>query len=397
MRKMCIEYRTYEKGDGKDLADVFNISFQSLGGGLLRTPETVVWRYLKKPHGKASEINIAYDTQVKKIVGAVYCTLEKNIFGGQQYLSGAVNDVSVLPNNGGKGIARKLMEQACTFMETEGCEISVLCADPRGFPRSKLYVPMGWEDLVDQNIMFNFANFGTGIKYLPGFAPLYPASMLSRFMIRRNYLSAEKRAKLCNPINTITIQPSFEGKKYNFNFPNLSRHLLSFFNSIMPVQMNGAVHIDYEEWHHFRENPILKGLVPTYVVLFKDGKVIGFASFLRQWIYAAKLGIRFPLAFMREFVIDDRAVQDDHQRADLYTLLAGKIWEAATQRKCIAVIYNIDKNHTRLNRALKYLGFFSFSGSVYMVNYLNSSQIKSDITSQKKPINVNPSEYASFP
>ena len=67
MKTMGIEYRNYQSGDEDGLAEVFNYAFQTLGGNFLKTPAHIVWRYVKPPHAKPEEIQIAYDTDTQQI------------------------------------------------------------------------------------------------------------------------------------------------------------------------------------------------------------------------------------------------------------------------------------------------------------------------------------------
>ena len=67
-----IKYRHYEKGDEAQLADLFNRAFQMNGGGFVRTPKTVHWRYVQSPNFEPEQAQIALDADKHKIVGAVY-------------------------------------------------------------------------------------------------------------------------------------------------------------------------------------------------------------------------------------------------------------------------------------------------------------------------------------
>ena len=44
-----IIYRAYKKGDEKQLADLFNKSFQMNGASFIRTSKSWNWRYLQSP------------------------------------------------------------------------------------------------------------------------------------------------------------------------------------------------------------------------------------------------------------------------------------------------------------------------------------------------------------
>ncbi|MHA1511278.1 MAG: hypothetical protein ACTSRX_06100, partial [Promethearchaeota archaeon] len=77
---MEIEYRTYNSGDEKGLAELFNISFHGSGFGFLRTPNEILWRYVNRPGSSFEEIRIALDKQSGKIIGSVFCVIEEIYF-----------------------------------------------------------------------------------------------------------------------------------------------------------------------------------------------------------------------------------------------------------------------------------------------------------------------------
>ncbi|MFX1316919.1 MAG: GNAT family N-acetyltransferase, partial [Promethearchaeota archaeon] len=121
-----IIYRHYKSGDEAQLADLFNISFQQNGGGLVRTPKNWEWRYLQSPGFEPEMCQIAEDVEKHRIIGAVYVNLvEKITIGNNKFLVGEINDVSCHPDYVKKGIATKLMKMAIVYMEKKGCDVSM--------------------------------------------------------------------------------------------------------------------------------------------------------------------------------------------------------------------------------------------------------------------------------
>ena len=64
-----IIYRHYKSGDDQQLANLFNITFQQGGGGVVRTPKTWAWRYVQSPGFEPEMCQIAEDVDKNLIIG----------------------------------------------------------------------------------------------------------------------------------------------------------------------------------------------------------------------------------------------------------------------------------------------------------------------------------------
>jgi GNAT superfamily N-acetyltransferase len=281
---MEIEYRHFKPGDENGLAEVFNLSFQSLGGGFLRTPKSFSWRYINRPGGMADEIQLAVDINSGRIVGNVCSTIEHQVYSGQQIKTGAINDVAVLPEYRKYGIARRLMDQAIEFMEKQGCEISVLCADAKGHPRSKLYLPLGWQDYTPLEIWYRLIDYNLFCRYVPGALMTIPPYLLTRpiYWLRSQHI-LNKCRKYGFDFVDFTYTPN------NPESTSLSRRLMILFNTCCPRHFEGHTHYSLDEWIYFREQPLIRDFLPTYSIVTFHGDPIGFVSFCRQFIYVSKL------------------------------------------------------------------------------------------------------------
>ena len=385
---MNIEYRNFQLGDEVQLADLFNLCFHQSEQGFLRTPRGLKHRYIDRPHFDPNEIQIAEDKHKKLIVGAVFSTLEDVFFDGKQYRSGSINDVAVHPTYTRHGIAMTLMEQAITFMKHQKCVLSTLAADPEGHARSKIYIPLGWKNYSKLRIWISpNLNFFQYLPLLsPFIIPFLPLYFYSKFKINQRKMVL----KNCKISSSIIHTNLIEFKRFH-----LSHKFKNFYNKLGKNQRNGKNVISTQEWTHFREDAIRSGLKPTYISIYKKGNIIGFASFLRQWIYFDKFGIKFPLAIVREWGVDHTITTNSQETNQIYSYLLDLIREAAMQRKCVTVLFGITDQFPYFSTILRKKHFLSTSGGVLMIN-----EIKSGLgifKKTKKPFNMDIGEMFLHP
>nr|MDO8111314.1 GNAT family N-acetyltransferase [Candidatus Sigynarchaeota archaeon] len=387
---MDIQYRTYEPGDEAGLADAFNLPFQGLGGGFLRTPARVRWRYVSRPGADPREIQVAVDKDSGKIAGAVYSTIETYQFAGVPCRTGAINDVGTLPAYLGRGIGRKLMAQAMDFMKSARCEYSVLSADTHGFPRERLYLPAGYQDYFRESVWISIIDPGTASVLVPLMLPAIPALWIS-FATRR--LRVHRIAKtLADQGIAATIPVPVHGGGLDLH---VSREIWRFHEAVAPRQMDGYTRFPLDDWIYFREKPMTHDMLPVYAILRDGKKLIGYANFIRQWIYISGTRVRFPFAFIREVLVDHSAFDDAWMLAAAYALLAGTIWQAAAKNRCLALLCFTSPKYACLARALKALGFFHAQDGTFMVNPLSGQG--STLPPLRRPFHVNPGENFAYP
>jgi ribosomal protein S18 acetylase RimI-like enzyme len=384
---MDIEYRTYEPGDEAGLTDAFNFPFSR--GGLMRTPARVRWRYVTPPRAKPGEIQVAYDKDAGKIAGAVYSTIGEYQFDGVPHRTGSINDVGTLPEYTGHGIGRKLMEQAVAFMRGEGCEYSALSADPKGFPRSKLYIPLGWKDVFKEQVWLSVIGTRPRTKLGTLLSPTFPALLASRAI--RSLRIHRIAMRLANLGIKARIALPWHGSGLD---RALSRQIWHFHEAVAPRQMDGFVHFSLDDWIYFREKPCAIDLWPVYAVITRNGEVAGYANFMKQRM-SRVFGMRFPIGFGREFLVDHAITDDPVVLADVYTLLAGKIWEAAIRDSCFALVYLLAPNDTRVARAFKTLGYLHVPAGVFMVNNLHDPGAPLPLLT--RPFLVDPADNFGYP
>jgi hypothetical protein len=183
-----------------------------------------------------------------------------------------------------------------------------------------------------------------------------------------------------------------KGHQYN---RTILREFYHFIERVGTENQEGMNILDENEWEYWRERPFIKGLFPSYVAVRLKNKLIGIAYFTRQWIYASSFGIHFPMANLREFLVDHKCGVSTELLNDIYTGLGFQIVQAAKERDCPLMTIGLTPNHHIQGRGLKTAGFFSVSFGIYMLR-----PMKSDLplpAKTRKPIVVNPCDSLLYP
>jgi len=330
-------------------------------------------------------VQIAEDIREKKIVGVIFSTVETYTFNNHLYRAGSINDVAVLPEYGKHGIASKLLQRAIKFMVSQQCEIATLTAAPKGHARKKMYIPAGWQNITSQHLWLQFTPL-IG-RYLPLFLPLLPATLLTMWWYRkqvRQFKTGDITFSIHHPQTPTAISQS------------TSRQLMRLYNRVSPRWREGNLPIAEQEWAHFRENSLTENLTPSYVVIRKGDRIIGFADFLREWFFIDKMGLRIPIAIVHEWVLDPAAISpsDIH---NILTVLFMKLHQASFERKCAVIMFPGTPRHKILNTVLQRLFFVKSPAGVFMLNVLSKRLSFATFQTGKKPISVKPSEFLMYP
>jgi GNAT superfamily N-acetyltransferase len=388
-------YRHFQPGDEVGLANVFNHAFQGLGGGFLRTPKQILWRYMQRPDADPREIQIAEDPITRQIVGSVYATIEHYRFNGQTYKVGAINDVGTLPDYGGRGIGRKLIAQAIKFMEDAQCSYSIMSADPTGHPRAKIYSPAGYQDFIREIVCVGVGNLLQFFRYLPISIPLIPAIALRSLVYTIQWKQLQK--KLSRMGYSIEIIHPFRSMGLT---KQKSEQIRQAVNRIGVKQLNGFEPFNVAQWHHIRETAPSIGFRPSYVLIwnknYKDSgpRLIGIGSFLRQWFYSCMLGIHAPVGLNRELLLEQEEGIDVENYNILNEALAAGLIQAAKERDCVALVQTITGGYKTYIRNAKKAGYFSFLGGVCMLKAIKAPALPN---LGKKPFFTSPGENFGAP
>lgn len=354
-----IHYRYFEEGDEEQLADLFNRAFQMNGGGVIRTPRIVQWRYVQSPNFKPEQVQIAVDRENKKIVGSVYANMIETVpLNGRKYLFGDINDVACHPNYIKNNIARTLMENAIEFMKAEGCDFSLLTADYHGFPRKKLYLKLGYKDIDRSHVYLQFPQVMKLMKDLPLALSILPALMTNSYLPRM--------------INRIRCKVNSYFKDISYEIINNDQHekYMRAINKIMPKYYNGFVPYTKRRLEWARMSSPVNRFKPTYIFMKKRDEIVGGAVISHQNMYAFKFGVKLRLGTIHELYLDKSRFPDQRLLHLGYMYLLDKVLKAATRRSIPILIYQVNSRDISLRKAFSGMQFIGMMGGATMIKSL---------------------------
>jgi len=359
---MRINYRHYQKGDDAQLTDLFNRAFQMNGGGQIKTSIQENWRYARSPGFEPEMVQIAEDAYEKKIVGAIFVNLVEYVpFNGTEYLTGEINDVSTHPDYTGKGIAKNLMDMAIEYMKKRNCDISMLTADYHGFPRKKIYLKYGYKDYDREIAFLKFGHiprfikdFKAGLSIFPIMIVLtYGSLLLNRIRLKFNPKVKELAYEICS-------------NRKQFEYTKAA-------NKIFSKYFTGYPGYDHEKTLWARVNIPLKRLRPTFILIWKNNKIIGGAQLSTQNIYAFKFGFKMRIGFIHEIFLDKSQFQNERDLYFGYLYLIDKLQKAAIKKRMSVVFYLSSSQDRDLHKAFKGFNFLSFKGGTVMIKKMKDN------------------------
>ncbi len=386
---MKIIYRHYQEGDETALAELFNKCFTLSGPGFNRSAQSVLWRYISRPGAVHEEIQIA-QVESGDIVGAVYSPLEDYTLDSTQAVVGAINDVTVDPNYAKQGIARELMNRAIQYLETKKCAYAILTADPKGFARKNIYIPLGWRDLCPDFVKFSI--FSSLIRYFPGLFGLFPLLAFREILVYFHYNFYHRRCrhrKICDI--------SFSLKESNrVQYQPLLYQIRDFHNSVAPRNNIGKIHYSLEEWEHFRMQVIPTDLTPNYVVIFHGDEIIAYACYFIQVIHFRRIHRRIPLAVVRDFFISDQKISNFGLNIRYITrFLRLSLIRSARFKDCGALLIPASGMDRTFMNNFHFPGFLRYRSANIMIKSFDKPPLSSK--SLKKPFKISAGESFLFP
>ena len=367
-----IIFRHYREGDEKQLADLFNIAFQQNGVGFVRTPKNWIWRYTQSPGFEPEMCQIAEDVDKNKIVGAVYANLIEEVpIGSKKYLVGDINDVSCHPDYTRKKIATRLMEMAFNYMKRKGCDFSMLLTGINGKARKFIYKRLGYIDFEKDYIFIQFPNIPHLIKNIYGMSFFFPALFLLSYFPR-----------FLNRIR-IMFKTSFNNVSYEINYYKKHAEYMRMANKLIPKHHDGYPRYSKSKFKWARIKVPATQNKPTYIIMKKEGIIVGGAVITHQNIYSFKFGIKIKIGIIHEIFIDEDKFDKIRDVHLAYVYLIDKIMKAATQRSLGLLLCISSIEDYTLNKAFKGMNFLKFQSNVVMLKVLKENL---KIPQIKKPL-----------
>ena len=351
-----IIYRHYQKGDDKQLADLFNRAFQMNGFGFVRTPKNWKWRYFNSPGFEAEMIQIAEDIDSNKIVGMICVNpVEKVNLNGITYLNGNINDVSCHPDYTRQGIAKRLMQMSLDYMQKKECDISLLLTGFNGFPRKRLYSKFGYKDFNRYFGYVSFPNLYKLIRDLPATLLLFPVLFTFSFIPR--------------VINKICIKLNSYFKRFSYEIAYDTKHFeyMESVNKVFRKIYSGYPSFDKRKIIWARINVSSKRHKPTYITIKKNDKTVGGVILTHCNVYSFKYGLKIRIGITHELFLDKTQFNNEKELNYGYLYLIDKLLKAANRRFVGLLLIEVSSKNCILRRCLKAYNFFKFQEQSIMM------------------------------
>ena len=373
-----IVYRHYEPGDDKQLAELFNTCFR-----FIRTPKSWNWRFVQSPNFDPEMVQIAEDTDNKKIVGAVYVNLVEEVsINGKKYLNGDINDVSCLPAYGRRGIAKNLMDMAIEYMKKRNCDTSMLSAAYNGFPRKKIYLKYGYVDIQMEYFFINFGNLFQIMWDMPAI------SLFSPILFMFSYIP-----RLLNRIR-VKINPFFKNIKYEIVHDQKHFEYMEAVKRIFPKYYDGTQIYNKKKVSWSRLNVPSESEKPTYIMLKQNNEIIGGASITSISMNLKKVGLKLRTGLIHEVFLNKSKFDTKRNLYFGFTTILDKVLKAATRRSMGILMFPSSVKDHDLHEAFKGMGFLGGKGGVLMMKPIKENV---EIPESKKPIQAPTHSTIGFP
>jgi hypothetical protein len=109
---------------------------------------------------------------------------------------------------------------------------------------------------------------------------------------------------------------------------------------------------------------------PTYIIVRKNGRIIGGSVITHQNFYARKSNLKIRLGIIHETFLDKDIFTNSYNKSLGYIYLIDKVIKAATRRSLGVLLYESGLRDVDLNRAFKGMLFFRIQSAVIMIKEL---------------------------
>ncbi len=369
-----INYRTFQAGDEDQLADLFNRAFQTNGGGFIRTPKSFHWRYVEEPDFLPEGIKLA--EYRGRIVGSVIASVTHATFYGRKYTFGTINDVATRPEFVGKGIARRLLQDALQFLEDQKVDYGTLDADPSGHPRSKLYIPSGFYDYLRSKTIIKVVKSRQLVRDNPLFLAAFPM-MYPLAHIRQQFY------------------PRFHSGRFEIDVVHNKRYpaYRDAFNHALQQFYEGYRIFTPERWAWARENVPSPRFRPSFAVVKEGRKIVAGITIIKQNIYAFKYGFKITMATIQDLFVDRGTARTPEEMEEIHDLLLRATHKAAADRNCGLIFGQLSSNDKLFTLSCRRCGWLVIPiGGVHM---FKSMGVQNPLLPPKKPLFLFPEDSAT--
>lgn len=349
---MNLVYRTYQKGDEEQLAEVYNLAFKPM---FPRTANAWKWKYIEKPEFDPESIQICEDADKCKLVGMIASEVHDVMHNGQIVKAGFINDVATIPEYQKLGIGRHLMNRSLDHFNAKQVKFSSLVADPRGHPRSRLYMPFGYKDAMKNKICLKILNMKRlcfkEIKWLIPISPvLYLANLINRSILKLRFRNAPYP-----PYSIQILKQEHYGEFYGA------------FNEIVTRNYDMAPIRGKANWQWRREKVPQPDLEPKILVLRNGERIIGGVTLLSRVAHIHKPRLKINMGIIVEYFVDHGAFEDKKEAIEVSGWFNRRIAETAKNMGSSVLLGFIAENDSPANAYFRYSGVLTFNAAAFMI------------------------------
>ncbi|MFX1315931.1 MAG: hypothetical protein ACFE9T_08715, partial [Promethearchaeota archaeon] len=185
----------------------------------------------------------------------------------------------------------------------------------------------------------------------------------------------------------IKLNPFFKNFSYEINYNKNHLKYMYSVNNILSKYYTGFPIYNKKKFIWARIKVPAKAYKPTYILIKRDGKIIGGAVITHQNIYAFKYGLKIRIGLIHELFLDKSIFKSRKEVQLGYIYLIDKILKAATRRFLGVIIYSSSSKDFDLHRGFRAMNFLKLQNEVIMIRIMKKN-IK--IPEIRKPIFILP-------
>lgn len=324
-------FRTFADGDRDGILKTYTAAFCNSRMCQPSTPEFWEWKYgANRPHYAPTGYQIC--EYKGRVVGSIMCTIRTMKFERTVFKAAGIDDVATCPVLEKRGIGKRLMENAVSFMEEEQkVDLSILAADPRGHAK-KVYWRAGYKHTTFFSVGFKVISFR---NTLTNFAPVIPlAAPLRLYGAFRSRSSVKKYQGQLSFEILGNDQTQFREKI------NENNRIFHSFNDFSP---------EYWRWYHI-ERP--KGYESIVVAVKVDDKIVAGGVITRVFLMIFNSRKWYPIYLLTELF-----VEKEYQGRGIGGYLLKQLEDLARQRGVALILVHFHGRNNAFRALIRKNGY----------------------------------------
>jgi len=378
---MNLVYRKYHVGDAPEITTLYSRAFaKSLYPKMV---QDTLWKFIEKPNFNPEFLNICEDSDNQRIVGFIASEVSEVHFSNRIIKMGFINEVGTDPDYQKQGIAKKLMQMALEVFKSAGTEFSCLVADPKGHPRSKLYLPAGYRDICFNKACFHFTSISNLIRDIPLTIIFSPILLLYKGIV--GLIQSIRKLH-----NTSEYQIEVKDGLPFSAFYDAANKLMVANYDLFPVRTK-------EDWICLREKVNHPGEKPLYIVALKDGQIIAGVSITDRMADLHFLHFKVRLGTVGEYFIDKTRFSNPKTLQKFTDWFNGIVLDTARIRKIAALLFFPSDQDRFLIQSLHRWGIPTVNAGIYMLRDDAGRKLDPPFIHNEKPIFISTYDSMGIP